>query len=527
MERWIVNGTVVDGTGAPAVRANVRIAEGRIAAVGPDAPPPGGAGEAIDAAGLVVAPGFIDLHSHSDVALLADPVVPSKLLQGITLELLGQDGMSVAPLTDEVADPWRRHLAGLAGAYDVAWDWRTFGEYLDRFGPTAANVAALVGHGTLRLNVVGMADRPASPAELDRMVGLLGEALDAGAFGLSGGLVYTPGAYGTFDELVALNRVVAAAGKVWVVHIRYEGDRIAEGLDEMFRLVEETGVSLHVSHFKALGRANWGRGPEVVERIESARARGMDVTVDQYPYTAGSTMLSAILPPWAHADGPDGLLAHLADPVALARIEADVERGLPDWEGFVRGAGWENVRISAVGGDAPPEAVGASVAELAARWGCSPFGAAVRLLRDGQLAVSMVLHAMDEGDVEAIMRAPWRTGGTDALLGGKPHPRAYGSYPRVLGHSVRDRGVLPLEDAVRQMTGAAAARLRLDDRGVIREGAWADLCLFDPARIADRATYADPQQHPAGIEWVFVNGEPVARSGAATGALPGRVLRSR
>lgn len=528
MERWITGGSVVDGLGTPAFPANLRLEGDEIAAVGPDVVPPDGeTARVIDATGLIVAPGFIDLHTHSDVALLADPGLACKLNQGITLELLGQDGMSVAPLTDETAPLWRRHLAALAGPYDVAWDWRSFGDYLDRFGPMAPNAAALVGHGTLRLNVIGMANRPATTAEIDRMRGLLDEALAVGAFGLSGGLVYTPGSYAAFDELVALNKLVAAANKIWVVHIRFEGERIGDALDEMFRLVDETGVALHVSHFKLLGKASWGRAPEVVARIEEQRARGRDVTVDQYPYTAGSTMLSATLPPWAHAEGPQQLRAYLQDPVACARMERDILSGLPEWEGFIGLAGWENIQIVDVAGQDCPDVVGHSLAELGEQWGTGPFAAAVRLLLDYDLAVAMVIHAMDETDVQTILRQPWRTGGTDALLGGKPHPRAYGSYPRILGHYVRDLGVLPLEEAVRQMTSAAAARLRLPDRGVVAPGYKADLCLFDPVRVADRATYVDPTQLPEGIAWVIVNGEPVLRDRVATGALPGRLLRQR
>lgn len=526
MNIWITNGTIVDGTGAPRRRMDLRIQDDIIAELSPSA----GSGQDgrephINAEGLIVAPGFIDLHSHSDVALLVDPIVQSKLNQGITLELLGQDGMSVAPLTTETADLWRRHLGGLAGDFDVSWGWRTFEEYLGRFGPTAANVAALVGHGTLRLNVLGMDNRPATTTELDRMSGLLREALAAGAFGLSGGLVYTPGSYGSFEELVAMNRIVAEANKVWFVHIRYEGDRIADGLDEMFRLVEETGVALHISHFKALGCSNWGRGPEIVERVERQREQGMDVTVDQYPYTAGSTMLPAILPPWAHAEGPERLLRFLRDPAALAQMEADIDSGLLNWEGFVNSSGWENIYISDIGRDRHSELIGRSLTEIAAHWGCTPFEATVSLLIQADLAVSMVIHAMDEADVIAIMRAPWRMGGTDALLGGKPHPRAFGSYPRVLGHYVRERGVVSLEEAVRQMTGAAAQRLRLSDRGVIGIGKRADLCLFDPDRVRDNATYADPKQLPNGITWVIVNGEPVLHNCEPTGKLPGRVLR--
>jgi len=527
MERWILGGTVIDGRGAPRVRADVRLVDDTIVEIAPflTAPIDTPSDIAIDATGLIVAPGFIDLHTHSDLALLADPFVTCKLNQGITLEVIGQDGLSIAPLSDATVDLWRQHLRGLTGDYDVPWNWRTFGDYLDRFGPTAANVAALVGHGALRLNVIGMENRPATARELERMTGLLHEALSAGAFGLSGGLVYTPGAYAPFEELVALNKIVANAGKIWVVHVRFEGDRIIEALDEMFRLVEATGVALHISHFKLLGKRNWGRAPEIVEAIETQRAKGMDITVDQYPYTAGSTMLSAALPPWAHADGPEALLHYLRTPAALARMEPEIESGTMEWEGFVALAGWDNVSISHVGGDDRLQAVGHSLVELGAQWGCSPFQAVVRLLLEHELAVTMVIHAMDDRDVQTILRQPWRMGGTDALLSGKPHPRAYGSYPRVLGHYVRELGVITLEEAVRQMTSAAAQRLRLPDRGEIAVEMKADLCLFDANHVADRATFEDSTRLPDGIAWVIVNGMPVLHQRMTTGALPGTLLR--
>lgn len=523
---WILNGTIIDGTGAPGYTGNVYVEDDTIEEVAAGLTPPSEtSARVIDAAGLVVAPGFIDLHSHSDIALLVDPIVPCKLNQGITLELLGQDGMSVAPLTDDVAELWKTHLSGLAGSYDRDWNWRSFAEYLAQFGPTAANVASLVGHGTIRLNVLGMANRPASDQEIDRMCGILRDSLDAGAVGLSGGLVYTPGSFGDLRELVALNKITAEAGKVWVVHIRYEGDRIADGLDEMFRLARETGVALHISHFKVMGRDNWGRGEEIIERVAERRDQGMDITVDQYPYVAGSTMLAAILPPWAHAQGPERLRDFLQDRGALEQMEREIATGLPEWESFVRAAGWENIRISDIGGGRYPDLIGQSLIEFGNAWDVSPFDAAVRLMLEADFAVSMILFSMREDDVATIMRAPFRTGGTDALLGGKPHPRAYGAFPRILGRYVREQGVITLEEAVRQMTGAAAERLRMGDRGIIAPGKKADFCLFDPARVIDRATFEDPMQFPEGITWVIVNGRPVLHDREPTGELPGTVIR--
>lgn len=526
-ERLILGGTIIDGTGQARREMDIRLTGDTIAEIGDLAANYESSGiECIDAHGKIVAPGFIDMHTHSDIALLGDPDLLCKLSQGITFELLGQDGMSVAPLTDATAAQWRQHLQALTGDYGVEWTWRSFESYLDSFGPTAANAGSLVGHGTIRLNVMGMENRPASAREIDAMGDLLRDALDAGAFGLSGGLVYTPGSYAHFDELVALNRIVAEADRLWVVHIRFEGDRIRDGMNEMFRLVDETGVKLHISHFKVMGRSNWGRGRELVQEIGERQAVGYDITVDQYPYDAGSTMLTAALPPWANERGTEGLKQLLKDERALDRMERDIQSGTQNWEGFVALSGWENITIADVGAEDRLDAVGMTVVELGERWSMTPIRAAARLLLEYDLGVAIVIHAMNEADVIEILRSPARLGGTDALLGGKPHPRAYGSYPRILGRYCRQLGALSLELAVHQMTGAAAARLGIHDRGVLSPGNKADLCIFNEDLIADRATYENPCQLSEGIEWVLVNGQPVLHQNALTGIRPGSLIRA-
>jgi N-acyl-D-amino-acid deacylase len=520
----IRNATLIDGSGRPARPADVLVEHGTISAVLNPGSTPAAAGAVLDAAGLTLTPGLIDLHSHSDLAPLSDPFVSCKLAQGITTEVIGQDGMSLAPLSSGQHDDWRRHMRALTGSYPAEWQWHSFAEYLRAFPPTAANYVPLVGHGTVRFATIGMQRRPPSAAELATMCGHVREALQAGAFGLSGGLVYTPGGYAATDEIIALNHEVARAGGIWMVHIRFEGDRILEALDEMYRVVEATGVHLHVSHIKALGRSNWGRSAEIIASIERQRAAGMRISADQYPYDAGSTTLAAILPPWVHAEGPAQSRAYLRDAAALARMQHEIAAGLPDWEGFVAGAGWQGIRIADAGGRSVTGISGRSLADLAADQSSDPFSVAVDLLLTYDLNVSMTVHAMSEDDVRAFMQQPWVLGGTDALLGGTPHPRAYGSYPRLLGHYVRN-GVLTLEQSVHRLTGAAAECLGLTRRGRVAPGCAADLLLFDAAAIADTATFSDPTQPPLGIHSVIVNGQLVLQHNQPTGTTPGGLLR--
>lgn len=522
MTLTLVNGTVIDGTGEAGTRGNVVIDGDRIVAAGPDVEP---TGELIDVTGLVVSPGFIDMHSHCDLVCMSDPQIAPKIMQGITTELLGQDGYSEAPIREEHVDLWRRHLSGLNGDPDLPWDWRSFGEYLERCAGAAANVAGMVGHGTVRLHAMGMDDRQPTPQELDQMRELVDQALQEGAVGFSTGLIYSPQVYSDTEELIQLGEVVAKHNSFMVYHMRYEGGRVLEGMEEVFEVARRTGGSCHISHFKARGRQAWGKAPEMAAAVKSAQAEGIDVTADQYPYTAGSTMLGALLPPWAHARGVDGLNRYLVDPIVKQRLRQDMIEGRDDWESSIVAVGFENVRISDVKTEANAWVIGKSLSEIAAEWGIEPFEAVARLLLEEDHAVSMILFALDEDDVRTLMRQPFVMAGSDGLMGGSPHPRTYGTFPRILGHYVREEQLMPLEQAVHKMTGLSAWRLGFKDRGVLREGAFADVVVFDPETVIDRSTYAEPRVHPDGMVHVFVNGQPAVRDGHATGVLAGRVLK--
>jgi len=531
VQRLLRGGLLVDGTGAPARRADVLIEGDRIARVGADLE---AGAETIDCGGLVVCPGFIDTHSHSDLRILVEPDLPMKVRQGITLDVLGQDGISVAPVPyedhdDNVAQA-RRQLAGLLGDPDVPWDWRSVGDYLALLDRGAAlHTSYLVPHGAVRAAAMGLDDRAPTDEELARMVALVGRGMEEGALGMSTGLIYPPCCYAATDELVALCREVARRDGVFVVHMRSESDRILAAVEEMLEVARRSGVHLHVSHFKIAGRRNWPLVERMVAAIEEAVAReGLRVTADQYPYVAGSTMFGAILPPWAHAGGVRATLERLGSPEQRARMRAAMQhQGENDWDSFWAWTGPEGIVISDVPSGRRPELVGKTVAEAAAALQQDPVELAFDLLRSEELAVSMISFSQTEEVVARLMRLGWVNGCTDGLLGGRPHPRAYGTFPRLLGRYLREQRVLPLEEMVRKLTAQAAAAMHLDDRGRVAEGLVADLVAFDPATVIDRATFAEPARFPDGIEHVLVAGEPVVQRSKTTGARPGRTVRHR
>ncbi len=516
---------VVDGTGAPGRRADVVVEDGHIAAVEADVTV--GSARVIDAGGLVVAPGFIDTHSHSDLRVLADRDLPMKVMQGITLDVLGQDGISVAPVREEDVQQVRRQLAGLLGDPDVERPWRTVAEYLDVLDRGAGlNLSYLVPHGAVRACAMGLEQRAPTPGELQDMVAGVGQAMQEGALGLSTGLIYPPCCYGDTDELVALCREVARLDGVFVVHMRSESDRILGAVDEMLEVSRRSGVHLHISHFKIAGRDNWGRVDELVARVRAARLDGLNVTADQYPYVAGSTMFGAILPPWAHSGGVSETLARLRSTEERAKMRIEIEVSAPqDWDNFWKWTGPEGIVISDVPSGRRPEVVGKSVAEAAAAAQVAPLEFAFDLLRDEGMGASMISFSQAEEVMERIIKEPYVNVCTDGLLGGRPHPRAYGSYPRILGRYVRERHCLTLEEAVRKMSSQAADAMHLPDRGRIAVGQVADLVAFDADTITDKATFAEPKQLSVGIVHVVVNGVPVVLGGNGTGARPGRVVR--
>ncbi|MEV6106003.1 D-aminoacylase [Streptomyces sp. NPDC051940] len=508
---------VVDGTGAPGRRADVRVADGRVAEIADRLT---GARE-LDAAGLVLAPGFIDMHAHSDLALLRDPEHLAKTAQGVTLEVLGQDGLSYAPVDDRTLGEVRRQIAGWNGdGSDIDFDWRTVGGYLDRLDRQgiAVNAAYLVPQGTVRALAVGWEDRPATDAELSRMKQLVAEGLAQGAAGMSSGLTYTPGMYAPTAELAELCRVVASYDGYYCPHHRSYGAGALQAYAEMIGLARTSGCALHLAHATMNFGVNEGRAPELLTLLDEALAMGVDVTIDTYPYLAGSTTLAALLPGWATEGGPEATLARLRDAAVCERIRHVLEAEGSDGSHGVP-MDWSTIEVSGVSQDGLKGWIGRRIPNFAA--------ARELLLTDG-LSTAILQHVGHESNVRTIMGHRTHTGGSDGILhGAKPHPRAYGTFPHYLGHYVRELGVLTLEDCVHHLTARPAARLRLPDRGTVREGHRADLVLFDAATVGAGATYDDPRRTPTGIPHVLVNGEFVIRDGRRTTALPGRAVRRR
>ena len=519
--------TVIDGTGAPRYRADVVIADGRIAEIARNGEPIA-ADRSIDVTGLVLAPGFIDMHAHSDLALLAEPQHLAKISQGVTLELLGQDGLAYAPVDDVTLPNIRRQIAGWNGDPDgLDWNWRSVGEYLDRLDTSgiATNACYLVPHGTVRMLVLGYDDRVPSADELARMQALIHTGMTEGAVGISFGLGYTPGMYATTAELTELCRTVADLGGFFAPHHRSYGAGALDAYSEMIDVSRASGCPLHLSHATMNFNVNRGRAGELLTLLDTAIADGCDISLDTYPYLPGSTTLAALLPSWTSADGPDGVLRLLKDPAACARIQNDIEvRGSDGCHGVP--TDWNTIQISGVGDPALNANVGRTIEDLARVSGRAAFEVFRELLIADRLATTILHLVGHEENVRAIMRHPAHTGGSDGLLvGSRPHPRAWGTFPRYLGHYTRELGVLGLEECVAHLTGNAARRLGLRDRGLIRPGHAADLVLFEAETVRDTATYDVPRQQATGIEHVFVNGVATLAESRPTGALAGRALR--
>ncbi|MFF4685987.1 amidohydrolase family protein [Streptomyces sp. NPDC001307] len=526
---------VVDGSGEPSYRADVVIDGGRIVSIVKEAAAAGcqrpRAMRELDAEGLVLSPGFIDMHAHSDLALLRDPDHSAKAAQGVTLEVLGQDGLSYAPVDDRTLQEVRRAITGWNGyGDDIDFDWRSVGEYLDRLDRgIAVNAAYLIPQGTVRALAVGWADRPATPEELDRMRRLVAEGMEQGAVGLSSGLTYTPGMYAPDAELTELCRVVASYGGYYCPHHRSYGAGALQAYAEMVALAREAGCPLHLAHATMNFGVNEGRAPELLALLDEALDAGADISLDTYPYTPGCTTLAALLPSWASEGGPEEVLARLTDPATAARIRHDLEvTGSDGCHGVP--VEWETIEISgvtdAVGDPALGDLVGRTVREAAGLRGEAPWDTARRLLVEDRLGTTILQHVGHEDNVRTIMRHRTHTGGSDGILrGDKPHPRAYGTFPRYLGHYVRELGILSLEECVAHLTSRPAARLRLPDRGLVREGYRADLVLFDPRTVAPGATFAEPRTLPTGIPYVLVDGRFVIEDGKRTDVLAGRSVR--
>jgi N-acyl-D-amino-acid deacylase len=526
-------GTVIDGTGSPAIHADVGVLGDRILAVGDlSAVDPATVALVLDCTDRVVAPGFIDPHGHSDGSVFVDGALASHLHQGYTTQLSGNCGDTLAPIS-----ALGRELIELALRPDgLVARWASFGDYLDRVDEQALgpNVAFLVGHGTVRGAVMGAEARPATDAEVAAMTVEVEAALDAGAFGLSSGLIYAPGMHAAPAEMEALVAATARRGGLYATHMRNESDELFASLDESLAAVRAAGSAgrLQVSHLKCGSHAVWGRAGDAVARLEAARAEGLDVAADQYPYTAAATTLATILPPALLGLGVDDCVSALADPHVRDIVRSEIARGISGWENVAADPGWTGLRIAYAA--SRPEWAGRSLAELADEHHADPSDLAFDVLVADRLDVSIVIDCMSERDVETIMAVPWIAVCTDAtgrrpghpiLDAGVPHPRTYGSTARVLGRYSRERGIVSLESAIAKLTAVPAARLGLRDRGTVREGAIADLVVLDAATVIDAATFTEPARYPVGIDHVIVNGRPAIQSGAETGERPGRLLR--
>ena len=519
----ITNAQIVDGTGGAAREGSIAIAGGKIAAVGEIT---GTGARTIDAKGRTVAPGFIDLHSHSDMPLVTDGNGQSKIRQGVTTEVIGESG-SVAP---------RKEASSTAA-------WTDFNGYFGAIekGGISPNLLSYVGLGTVREMVIGEDDRKATAAEIQSMQKVVLAAMDQGVFGVSTGLIYPPNAYADVAELSEVTK--AAAGGLYASHLRYDGLKLREGIEEAIAIGSRAMVPVHVFHLKVTGQKNFGRMKEVIALVEEARGRRLRVTADIYPYVASSTSLTATIPPWAMDGGTAKLIERLKNNAERARIRKEMENTTPAWESRYQSAGtWQNVQLAAIGrtrgGTNDPVSAnrkyeGMRVAEAATEAGKDPFDFVFDLLIEERGSVGCVYFIIDEADLALAMKQPWVAIGSDGsalavegpLRAGVPHPRSFGTFPRVLGRYVRELKVISLEEAIRKMTSLPASILGLADRGTIKEGQWADLVIFDPATVADKATFEDPFQYPVGIDTVLVNGTVVLDEGTHTNARPGKVLR--
>lgn len=522
-QTWLVNGTLIDGTGAQARPMTVVLEGEDIGAVllpGERAPD---TAKVIDVSGFVICPGFIDTHSHADNAPFLADADTSKIVQGVTTEIVGNCGFSLAPVNPvDMAD-----LQTLMGRIfpPMEYPWRSFADFLGHAdaGGYVTNYAPLVGHNVLRIAAFGSADRAPERGELNLMGGLLEEALNAGAFGLSSGLIYPPGLYAAEEELRTLTARLSSDA-VYATHMRNESAHVRDSIQESLRTVAQRSGRLHVSHLKVADRAQWGSMGKILEELDAARDAGQLVTQDAYPYAAGSTMLTAMLPPWFHDGGSEAVLTRLRSPQALDRAERDLAGSGSRFENLALAAGWDNVIISSTG---THRHEGKSVAQLGHEWNLSPLRAAAQMLVQENLIATMIMHMMDEPDVVTVLQHSHTAIGSDGLppgTGGRPHPRTFGTFPRVLGRYVRDQGVLGLPEAVRRMTSLPADIFTIPARGQVREGFVADLVCFDPDTVADGATYEDPMRPPTGIHRVYQGGRLAVLDGVWQGHRTGRRL---
>jgi N-acyl-D-amino-acid deacylase len=520
----VSGGEVLDGTGAPAQETDVLVEGSRITATLPPGSPVGDHARVIDAVGLVVAPGFVDVHSHADNAPLLVDGDTSKILQGVTTEVVGNCGMSLAPRSERHAAVLEQKALRLFP--DLPWTWRTYAGLLRELDSRGyvTNYAPLVGHHSLRIAAMGMSDREPTEGQLGQMHCLLDDAVAAGCYGLSTGLIYPPGLFAAPEEV---SNLVARLpdDRIYTTHMRGESGSLLDSVREALDVGRATERRVQISHLKASGRANWGMVDRALGLIDEARAGGIEVTQDVYPYTSASTMLTAILPPWFQEGGAARLMARLRDTRCLDRLRADLEAGDREWENFVYGAGWDGIVVAS---SATHRFDGLSIQQVADASGVDPLHALAEVLLEEELRASMIVHSMCEDDVQSVLTHPGTMIGSDGLppgTGGKPHPRMHGTFPRILARYVRDLGTLSLPEAVHKMTGLPAATFGLADRGRVAPGKVADLVAFDPEAVRDRADFESPTAAPEGISWVMQRGRLVVQGDNYLGGRMGERLQ--
>lgn len=524
----IRNGHIMDGTGSPWYAADLAVKDGRIAAIGDLSKAQ--AKRVIDAHGLLVTPGFIDMLGQSEITILVDPRLPSKIYQGITTEITGE-GESVAPLDDEMIkenQPGYDH-------YHVTPDWRTLSQYFARLKQQGMgiNMGTYIGAASAREMVLGYGDKAPTADQLKQMQALVAEGMKEGALGVSTALQYPPAPYAKTDELIALAQTASDYGGIYATHMRSEGNAEDAAFDETFRIAKEAHIPVEVFHLKASGKQNWGRAAAVIQRIDAARAQGLDITADTYAYTAWENGMAAFIPPWAHDGGSEKLIDRLKDPATRAKIRADMLTPTKAWDNeWLAIEGPQDILITAVSDPALLAYEGKRMSEIAKQWHEDPIDAICDFLIKDKAATEVAVFGMSQPDVDLILQQPWVSIDNDAsgtspegLLGTEhPHPRAYATFPRILSKYVRQEHKLTLADAIRKFTALPAQREHLTDRGVLKLGMWADLDVFDPDTLHDVATYDDPNRLSVGMQYVLVNGVPVIDGGKMTGALPGQVL---
>jgi len=526
----ITNGHIIDGTGSPWYSGDLGIRAGKVAAIGNLREQP--RTRTIEAQGMVVAPGFMDMLGQSELTILVDPRLPSKIYQGITTEITGEGG-SPAPLNDFIIQAEQTKYAH----YQITSDWRTLRQYFGRLEKQGMgiNLATYAGATQVRRMVLGDEDKQPTSAQLEQMKDLVRQAMRDGAVGVSTSLEYAPAPYAKTEELIALAGEASKFGGIYATHMRSESDAVLTSIDESLRIGREAHIPVEIWHIKVAGKNNWGRMPEVVEKINAARAQGVDVTADTYAYPAWFNDFSAFIPPWAHDGGDVKLVERLKDPATRARIRKDMMTPSQDWDNeWQEIPGPEAVLIGVVQNPKLLPLQGKTLADVAKLWNKDPMDVLFDLLIEDKAYTSVAVFGMSEPDVLLALQQPWVSINNDSsgsspegLLGNEhPHPRAYGTFPRILRKYVREEKKLSLEDAIRKFSTLPAQRMRLTDRGVLKQGMWADVVIFDPATIRDLATFENPNQLSQGMEYVLVNGVPVIDQGKMTGALPGRVLRS-